>query len=130
MKDEHYIIKKNILRQIQKLKNRKGNGFANPPDNFSPEIIVEKERKSAFVKSCMIEIEDHEMYHNWKNELFSLNLGENQMSKKDRQSVNNESIYTQNIKITQQRSCGLNIFDTEKVIKVRSPIISASGSRN
>ena len=53
---------------VAKLKNDKGNGFANPPDNFSPEIIVEKERKSAFVKSCMIEIEDHEMYHNWKND--------------------------------------------------------------
>ena len=56
LKDDHYNIKNSILRQIQKLKYGKGNGFANPPDNFSPEIIVEKESQSAFVKSCMIEI--------------------------------------------------------------------------
>ena len=123
LKDDHYNIKNSILRQIQKLKNGKGNGFANPPDNFSPEIMDEKERKSAFVKSCRIEIDDHEMYQNWKNEPFSLNLGENQISKKDSQFGNNESesIHTQSIKITKQRSCGPNIFDTEKVVILEKP---------
>ena len=82
-----YTFTKCIFSIQGVLKNGKGNGFANPPDNFSPEIKVEKERKSAFVKSCMIEIEDHEMYHKWKNDLFS-----------------------------KQRSCGPNIFDTEKVV--------------
>ena len=56
LKDDHYNIKNSILRQIQKLKNGKGNGFANPPDNFSPEIMDEKERKSLLSKVVRLKL--------------------------------------------------------------------------
>ena len=82
--------KKNIQRVIHKMKNGKGNGFSEPPEDFSPEIVDGKKRREAFAASCRQDIEYHEMYHEWKTCYFSLknDLAKTELEKENRHIKN------------------------------------------
>ena len=125
LKNECENEMKNIQRVIQKMKNGKGNGNSEPPEDFSPEIVDGKKRREAFATSCRAFIENHQMYQEWKSSIFSLKK-ENKKSELEKENRQIKNMLVQNnsrnnLRITKQRSSGPNIYDAEKIVVSEKP---------
>jgi hypothetical protein len=98
------------------MKNGKCNGYSEPPEDFSPEIVDGGKRREAFAASCRQYIEDHQMYQELKLSYFYLEKENTKTElEKENRHFKNFSIEKNsrnNLKITKQRSSGPNIYDS------------------